>query len=1298
MRAQKQLQNRYLIFQEAYDCSVQDLAFRRSQNGISFTELELLQMAYCLLKGIIYLQQKYKIELGFFSPNQVFYCSEIKEFKLNNFGQFYLDSFNKLPENLEELIFRPPEYYILGKDNVKHKQFSGGKGEIWSLGLLLRYCMADSENFEKEDDLMAKYFIQKPAKLNLNLEIQKKKNESQSQNNQDNINKENNKILNNNKELEESLDSKSLKNESTDSKRKRDLLNNSNNLEENIVLQTEEQYEQDEQLQQQFSYKIDRSKLIEDILKIAVDERYINQSTFLQTPYYLPYLNPFQEYLNGYKGVSNNFSQSFRDFVSQCLYVNPELRPSPLELINHDVFKQMEMINLNDTESTATQLNNFKSCNNTIEKSQDNFEVKEDKQRNDDSLDLSEDEIDLEENDEDQTKQNSNINDSFENIEEQNFKLLYKQIMQEKKVKKISFNRAYDEVIKKGNMNYIEDLFPLEIVIDIVYNEIEPNILSHSTIQKHSKKNIFNAFSFNFMKDTQSSVLKKSLHSIIQGCDTSYTLRFDCKPIYQYIVEEINYYQNVLKSVKELQTLSEYLGINQFNHNSNSFKVNQEKIKQAKNAINFNNTIQLDQSQFLNQTLMLNESTIFQTYDQNGSNNNFQNNNLDLSTILNDPDLSMCIAAPNQQMQLNKQAKQNSQTPVNSQQNKQQNVDSSFVVEDTTQIPITTASIGQKQQQQQTQSNSNSKQKETQAEQQKQLQQQQDLDKSSTSISFGFFKKMRISEKVSKFWGSNKNESQNQQNSQSQQNIQSSNINQQSNQINQKQGGTSQAGNTQSQIQGGSNINNDLFANSSQDNEGEFQPYPLNLIAPNNSLSPKIKEYLFYMNLLYEDRRVLSPKQIPQYLIQVELPSFLRPELYKKVIVLPQKAQKLYNYLVSVPLMYGEKSNDIKQIENDLPRCHQYSDFCSSQKGQSQIKEILYAFLNLNSNYYYIQGMDAMTFAALQIAPNNSPSQALLILQETVKKSLLMHQSSQQSPEDYIMKEKILIYKWLLRLEDPQLSDYLEEKQFYPEIYTISWFLNLFTMVFDINTVLKIWDFIICDCNFTLCFAVSLMIELKDHLMMKDSNELMSSIRNLEGVINTKNCWKYAQYLLKTLPETFLTLSYIQNENERNDYQKEFFKDCPWEIPPMYSVLSKRPIFYASIFDLLKQKHVIYIDIRTKEEYETVCIKSSLYAHFINGKVNEVVLQYLEKKSNKLTSFENIEDNQSNEFMSLLVIVFNYEKQQDMLDSVSQFLRVGVRRLVVLNGGIQCVQKDRPDLLEYKHRIHPINYYKRKQQ
>lgn len=65
-------------------------------------------------------------------------------------------------------------------------------------------------------------------------------------------------------------------------------------------------------------------------------------------------------------------------------------------------------------------------------------------------------------------------------------------------------------------------------------------------------------------------------------------------------------------------------------------------------------------------------------------------------------------------------------------------------------------------------------------------------------------------------------------------------------------------------------------------------------------------------------------------------------------------------------------------------------------------------------------------------------------------------------------------------------------------------------MVFEMSTALRIWDILVCDSNFVICFAVSLMIELKDHLMVKDSNELLENIRNLEGIISSKNSWKYA--------------------------------------------------------------------------------------------------------------------------------------------------------------------------------------------
>ncbi len=57
-----------------------------------------------------------------------------------------------------------------------------------------------------------------------------------------------------------------------------------------------------------------------------------------------------------------------------------------------------------------------------------------------------------------------------------------------------------------------------------------------------------------------------------------------------------------------------------------------------------------------------------------------------------------------------------------------------------------------------------------------------------------------------------------------------------------------------------------------------------------------------------------------------------------------------------------------------------------------------------------------------------------------------------------------------------------------PEIYTVQWFLNLFSMVFETEIVKRIWDFFLCNPNFIICFAVGIMIELKESLLMKDQH------------------------------------------------------------------------------------------------------------------------------------------------------------------------------------------------------------------
>lgn len=59
--------------------------------------------------------------------------------------------------------------------------------------------------------------------------------------------------------------------------------------------------------------------------------------------------------------------------------------------------------------------------------------------------------------------------------------------------------------------------------------------------------------------------------------------------------------------------------------------------------------------------------------------------------------------------------------------------------------------------------------------------------------------------------------------------------------------------------------------------------------------------------------------------------------------------------------------------------------------------------------------MDAMAFAALMATHNRSKPTALFILQELAKKALNMHLSSFKKVEDYILSDKILLYKVTLQ-------------------------------------------------------------------------------------------------------------------------------------------------------------------------------------------------------------------------------------------------------------------------------------------
>ena len=150
----------------------------------------------------------------------------------------------------------------------------------------------------------------------------------------------------------------------------------------------------------------------------------------------------------------------------------------------------------------------------------------------------------------------------------------------------------------------------------------------------------------------------------------------------------------------------------------------------------------------------------------------------------------------------------------------------------------------------------------------------------------------------------------------------------------------------------------------------------------------------------------------------------------------------LYSLLSIDNCIYESKMNDIFQIESDIPRCHQYHFYFNSYIGKLKLYNILNNLLNIRKDIDYFQGMDAMAATCLECT-NFNEELACIFLNEIIQKCMKGMFNINKNP--LIMKEQLLIFKNLLMFLEPDLSFHLNKIGFLPELYAVSWFLNIFS-------------------------------------------------------------------------------------------------------------------------------------------------------------------------------------------------------------------------------------------------------------
>ncbi|XP_028047204.1 TBC domain-containing protein kinase-like protein isoform X2 [Monomorium pharaonis] len=127
-------------------------------------------------------------------------------------------------------------------------------------------------------------------------------------------------------------------------------------------------------------------------------------------------------------------------------------------------------------------------------------------------------------------------------------------------------------------------------------------------------------------------------------------------------------------------------------------------------------------------------------------------------------------------------------------------------------------------------------------------------------------------------------------------------------------------------------------------------------------------EYQFYRLVLFD--RLLQAYPLTQEAIIEEahkdIPPPVRGAVWAALLGITGDLQKRYDMIDKETPTHTDR-----QIEVDIPRCHQYSELLSSGAGHERLQRLLKAWVRNNLHYVYWQGLDSLTAPFLYLNFNN---------------------------------------------------------------------------------------------------------------------------------------------------------------------------------------------------------------------------------------------------------------------------------------------------------------------------------------
>ncbi|KAI8061457.1 rab-GTPase-TBC domain-containing protein [Gongronella butleri] len=243
---------------------------------------------------------------------------------------------------------------------------------------------------------------------------------------------------------------------------------------------------------------------------------------------------------------------------------------------------------------------------------------------------------------------------------------------------------------------------------------------------------------------------------------------------------------------------------------------------------------------------------------------------------------------------------------------------------------------------------------------------------------------------------------------------------------------------------------------------------------------------------------------------KTDIPPVLRGKIWAAILGVHGDVQAQFDRI--------DKCHDFgsnRQIDVDVPRCHQYHQLLASSAGHDKLRRLLKAWVAANPDLVYWQGLDSLCAPFLTLQFNNE-AMAFACLQHFVPRFL---KNLFLSDNASVLNEYLTIFRHLISYHDPQLATHLETIGFLPDLYAIPWFLTLFTHVFPLDKIYHLWDRILVGpTSFPLFVGVGILRQIRETLISCEFNDCIVQISDNVPKVDMDKCVASALAMCKVTP------------------------------------------------------------------------------------------------------------------------------------------------------------------------------------